>query len=112
MVGVFADQHMCDSPFGRQTTFDQSGGGRCLCNTIGAGAAGVFGADGNDHTQLRGHDVQSVGAVLADLVHQPAAARANKAVGFDDLLDPRQILGQVAAIAFGHPFALGRGLAG
>ena len=56
--------------------------------------------------------VQPLGAVLTDLVHLrrsrighsdngEAAARANKAVGLDHLLDPRQVLWQVAAIALG-----------
>ena len=44
---------------------------------------------------------------LADLVHLPAATGAFQAGGLDDLLDARQVLGQIAAIAPGHPFALG-----
>ena len=44
---------------------------------------------------------------LADLVHLPAATGAFQAVGLDDLLDARQVLGQVAAVAPGHRFALG-----
>jgi len=112
MIRVFADQDMRDGPFGRQAALDQGGGGRCLRHAIRAGAAGVFGADSDDHAQLRRHDVQPVGAVLADLVHLPAAAWADEAVGFDDPLDPGQVLGQVAAVAPGHPFAFRRGIAG
>lgn len=94
------DQNVRDGPFGRQAAFDQSGGGRCLCDTIGADAAGVFGTDGDKLAQLRRHDVQPLGAVLTDFVHLPAATEANEAVGFNDLFDPRQILRQIAAITF------------
>ena len=97
---------MRDGPFGRQSAFDQGGGCGCLCDTIGAGAAGVFGADGDNHAQLRGHDIQPLGAVLANLVHHATPARTVQAIGLDDPLDPRQILGQVAAIALGRSSAL------
>lgn len=57
-------------------------------------------AHGDNHTQLRGHDVQPFGAILADLVHDAAATRADEGGGFDDLLDARQIGRQVADGAF------------
>ena len=51
-------------------------GVRRLGHPVGAGPAGVFGAHGDDHAQLGRHDVQPLAAVLADLVHEPAATRA------------------------------------
>jgi len=52
---------------------------------------------------------------LADLVHLPAATGAFQAGGLDDLLDARQVLGQIAAVApgrglFAARFVIGRGL--
>ena len=41
-------------------------------------------------------DVQPLAAVFADLVHDTAAARADQAVGLDDLFDARQPGRQIA----------------
>ena len=112
MIRIFADQHMGDGPFGRQPALDQPGQGRRLRDPVGAGSAGVFGSHGHDHPALRGHDVQTLGANFADLVHQPAAAWALQAVRLDHLFDTRQTLGQVATIAPGAFLALGLVVAG
>ena len=58
--------------------------------------AGVTRADGLDHPQLGGDDVDPFRAVLADLHHLAAAARTDQAVGLNPFLDPRQILWQRA----------------
>ena len=87
MVCVFADQHMGDGAFGGQAAFDESRRRGRLRDTVGADPAGIFWSDGSDHPQLRGHDVEALRAVLADLVHPSAATRAFEAVRFDDLLD-------------------------
>src|SRR6056297_981378 len=105
VVSIFADQDVGDGALGRKATLDQGRRGRSLFHTVGAGAAGILGTDGHDHTQLRRHDVQPLGTVFADLVHLPAAAGANEHLGLDDLLDPRQVRGQVATVAPGQPFA-------
>src|SRR6056297_1512131 len=112
MVSIFADQDVGDGALGRKATLDQGRRGRSLFHTVGAGAAGILGTDGHDHTQLRRHDVQPLGTVFADLVHLPAAAGAHEHLGLDDLLDPRQVRGQVATVAPGQPFAFRRVIAG
>ena len=101
---------MGDGTLGRQAARDEMRRGRHLGHAIGADAAGVFGANGHDNLQLRGHDVQPLGAILTDLVHQPAATGAQQAFRLDHALDARQVLGQVAPVAPGHTpgTALGR----
>jgi hypothetical protein len=78
-----------------------------LGDPIGAGTARVFWAHGHDDPQLGRNDVQSFGAIFADPVHRPAAARAFNTVRLDHLFDARQPLGQVAAIALGGFLAFG-----
>lgn len=56
----------------------------------------------DEHPRLRRHDVQPLGAILTDLVHQPAATGAQQAFQLDHALDARQVLGQVAPIAPGR----------
>ena len=107
MVGIFADRDEGHGPFGRQPALDQSRRCRRLGDAICASPAGIFRAHGDDHAQLRRHDVQPLRAVFTDLVHLPAAAWAHQAIGFDNLLDARQMFRQVTAVALGHPFALG-----
>ena len=108
MVRILAHQHMRDGAFRRQPTLYQPCGRRSLRDPIRAGAAGVFGTDRHDHPALGRHDIEPLVAVLADPVHLPAAAWAVEAVRLDHPLDARQTGGQVAAIAFGDPLALGR----
>jgi hypothetical protein len=47
---------------------------------------------------LRRDDVEPLRAIFADHVHRAAAARARGIFRFDDDLDPRQVLGQRAAL--------------
>ena len=70
--------------------------------------AGVLGAHGDEDPKLCRNDVQALGAVLANAHHLRAAARALRAVGFDDLLDPGQGLGKVADVALGRTGLLER----
>ena len=99
MIGVFRHEHMRDGAFGRQPALNQPGRCRRLDDALLATPAGVFGPHGDDHPQLRRHDVQTLAPVLADPVHLPAAARAVPALRLDHPLDPRQVLGQMADIA-------------
>ena len=78
VIGIFADQHMGER------------------HPVGAGPAGIFRADRDDDTELGGDDVQPLAAILADLVHDTAAAGADQAGGFDDFFDARQCSRQVA----------------
>ncbi len=112
MVRVLGNQNMRNGAFRRQTAFDEMRRCRHLRDAVGTGAAGVFGADGDDHAQLCGHDVQPLRAILADFVHLTTAARAMQTGGFDHTLDARKVLRQVAPIATGRTagFALGRAL--
>ena len=81
---------------GRQATGDQMRGGRSLGHPVGATAAGILRADGDDDAQLRGNDVEALGPVFADPVQRPAAAGAVQALGLDHHLDARQRGRQVA----------------
>lgn len=99
MVCVFGDQHMGDGALGGQAAFDEGCRRGRLRDAVGADATSVFRADGGDLPQLRGHDVETLSPVLADPVHLPAATRAFEAVRFDDLLDARQVRGQVPTVA-------------
>ncbi|KRW94373.1 hypothetical protein AQY21_19830 [Paracoccus sp. MKU1] len=66
-------------------------------DAIGAGAAGILRAAGDDDTELGGHDVEPFRDIFPDAV-QAAAAGAGQAVRFDDLLDARQVLWQRSTI--------------
>ena len=79
--------NMGDGRFSRQAARDQMAGCRCLSDTVGAGAAGIFRAHGHDDTQLSRDDVQPFRAIFADLVHDTTAARADQAGGFNDFFD-------------------------
>lgn len=57
--------HRGDGAFGGQAALDQMHRGRRLCNPVGAVAAGILGADGDDHAQLCRYDVQALGTILA-----------------------------------------------
>jgi hypothetical protein len=92
---------MGDGALGGQPAFDEGRGRRRLRDPVGADAAGIPGTDGRDDAQLCGHDVETLRAIFTNPVHLPAATRAHQGVGLDDLLDPRQALGKIAAIALG-----------
>ncbi|SNS76159.1 hypothetical protein SAMN04488078_10312 [Antarctobacter heliothermus] len=110
MVCVFADQHMGDGTLSGQAALDESRRRGRLCDAVGADATSVFRADGGDHPQLRGYDVETLRPVLADPVHPPAATRAFEAVRFDDLLNARQVCGQVSTVALRGRDLAARGL--
>ena len=69
-----------------------------LHDTIFATPAGVFRAAGDEHPELRRHDVQPLTLVLADPVQLALAARAGLVVDVDDDLDPRQMRRQRSAV--------------
>jgi hypothetical protein len=101
MIRVFADQHMSKRPFGGQCALDQMRGGPGLSNDALAGRAGIFRSDRHEDTQLGGHDIKALGTVFADPHHLAAAAGAKRAVRLDELLNPWQVFGQIAKVAFG-----------
>ena len=99
MLGILGHDHLGDHRLGRQSGLDQA----CRRRRLGdAGAplrAGVTRPDGDDHPKLGRRDIEPLAAILADLDHAPAAARARDAWGFDYLLDAWQLFGQSARTA-------------
>ncbi len=74
-------------------------GGMGLHDRARAAAASVFRAARDQHAQLRRDHAQPLADVLADSGHLAAAARAQRALGLDDPLHPRQMGRQVTAVA-------------
>jgi hypothetical protein len=68
MVCVLADDHVGDGSFGGDAALNQPRGRRRLDHHVLAGAAGVLGPAHHQHAELGRHDVQPLGAVLADQV--------------------------------------------
>jgi hypothetical protein len=88
---------------------DQPRRRRRLRHTVLAGPTGVFGSAHHQHLQLRRHDVQPLGDVLADPVQGAAAARAGLVLDVDDGLDPGQMRRQRSAVGSPPGRALGPG---
>ena len=99
MVPILGNEHLRQRPLGRQPADDQVRRRGGLDDALFAGSAGVLRAHGDDDAKLRRHDVQPLGAVLADADHVPAPAGALGAVRFDNVLDPLQVLGQMTEVA-------------
>ena len=91
MVGIFGDQNLGDGGLGRQAALDQPRRRRGLHDAVLASPAGIFGPPGDEHPELRRHDVQPLALVLADPVQLALAARAGLVVDVDHHLDPRQM---------------------
>ncbi len=107
MVRIFGHGHMGERAFGGQSAFDQPP--RCvrLQDACIAAAAGIAGADGDDHLEAGRNNVQPFGTAFADLHLVGAAAGAGLLRGFEHLLDPRQVVWQMAEIALGRRSRLG-----
>ena len=76
---------LAPAPLGRQPADDELRGCGCLMIPCAQ----------------RRHDVQPLGAALADLDHLPPPARALGAVRFDDLFDTLKALGQMTRLGRG-----------
>jgi hypothetical protein len=99
VVGIFGHQNLRDGGFGRHAAFDQARRRRGLNDPIFAVPAGIFRAAGDEHPELRRHDVQPLALVLADPVQLAlAAAGTGLVVDVDDNLDPRQMRRQRATV--------------
>jgi hypothetical protein len=72
VVGVFGDQHMRDQCLGGYAVLDQPLRRRRLHHFAGARLAGIFGAMGHDHLELRRHNIEPFRDVLADPVLEAA----------------------------------------
>ena len=99
MIGVFGNEHMRDGRFGRQAAFDQTRRDRRLRDAFLAGSASVFGPPRHQDAELRRHDIETLGDILADPVKLTLAARTGLVVDIDDGFDARHMGGQRAAIA-------------
>ena len=98
MIGILGDQDLGDARLGRQPALDQPRGRRRLHHHLGTGAAGVFGPAHDQDAQLRWHDVEALGDILADHMQRARAARTGLVFDVDDRLHPRQMRRQVPAV--------------
>jgi len=90
MVSGLRDHDLGDQRLGGQAAGDDMLGRMGLHHGTRAAAAGVSRAPGDQHAELRRHDVRTLGHVLADLRHLAAAARARDGLGRDHPPDPGQ----------------------
>ena len=91
MIGIFGDQDLRDRSLRRDAALDQSRQCRSLRHNLLASPAGVFGAAGDQHTELRGNNVQPLTHVLTDPMQLTMAAGAFLANQINDLLKARQM---------------------
>jgi hypothetical protein len=112
MVSVLGDQHLSDGRLGRDAALDQSRRCRRLNYGVLTRPAGVFGSPDHQNPELGWHDVETLGAILADDVQQPTAAGAALIFNIDYHLDTRQVARQRASVRAalrGLRLSLGRG---
>lgn len=98
VIGVLGNDHMGDQGLGRQTAFDQPWRRGRLYDRARTVATGVFGPADQQYAELLRDHIESLRDILADRVKRAAAARATLVIDIDDHLDPRQMVGQRAAI--------------
>lgn len=91
MVRIFGDEDVGDRILGRDAAFDEARRRRRLHHHFLAGAAGVFGAAGDDHPELGGDDVEALAHVLPHHMQHPPATRAGLVRDVDEPFDPRQM---------------------
>ena len=80
------DQGLARQP-GRHHVFARMG----LHHRARTAAAGIFGAPGDQHAQLRRDHIEPLEDIFANLRHLAAAAGAQRALRLDDALHPRQV---------------------
>lgn len=92
VIRVFGDQNMGQRGLGRHAASDDVGRCRGLGDPALARPAGIFGATGNDHPELRRDNVQPFADILAnDVTLGPTGAGEPRLY---DHLHPLQIFGQ------------------
>jgi IS66 Orf2 like protein len=64
MVGIFGHQNLGDGGLGRHAALNQACWRRGLHDTVLATSAGIFRPDGDEHPELRWHNVQPLALVL------------------------------------------------
>jgi hypothetical protein len=98
-VAELADHHLDDQGLGRQAAVDRPCRGFGGHHDALAGAARIARAAGDAHAQLRGHDVELLGPLLADAVQGAAAAGARRGLDIDHHLVARQMRRQRTEVA-------------
>ena len=97
MIGILAHHHMGDGGLGGDAALDQPGWRRGLDHHVLAGSAGVLRPAHHQNPKLGRHDVQPLGAVLADQVQSARAAGAGLVLNIDQRLNPGQVIRQRTA---------------
>ena len=98
-VAILGDDDPGQQGLGGHAARDRTLGRRRLDHRLGAGAAAIDRAAGDQEAQAAGDDIELLGDILPDLVHLAAAARAGLVLDIDLALDLLQMGRQVAAIA-------------
>ena len=99
VIAELGDDHLRNRRLGRQPARHDMLRRMRLHDRARAAAAGVFRATRDEHAPLRRDHVETLAHVLADLRHDAATARTERARRLDDPLHPRQMRRQAAAIA-------------
>jgi hypothetical protein len=86
----------------KMASWIEKGGDAALASyggdTVLTGPAGIFGPPGDEHPELRRHDIQPLTLVLADPVQLALAAGTGLIVDVDDDLNSRQMRRQGAPV--------------
>lgn len=91
VIGILRHEHVRDRGLGGQSALNQARRGRRLHHHVLTPAAGVFGATRHQHPELRRHDIEPLGDILADPVQRSGTAGAGRIVDLYKALDPRQV---------------------
>lgn len=98
MVRILPHDDVGDQGFSRQTTLDQTRRCRHLHHRAWASPASILGSADHQDPELGRDHIQSLGHIFADGIQDAATAGAGLALDIDDGLNPRQALGQCAAV--------------
>ena len=114
VISVFGDGDVGERAFGRQTALDQPVGRVCLNDACVAAATGISRANGDNDMEAGGNDVEPFGTIFArcpvvvclqtmkgGLHHVGATTGADLLCRFDHPFDARQMVWQMAEVAFG-----------
>jgi hypothetical protein len=101
VLAELGNRHLRQQRLGGDATLHQMGGRRRLAHAGASCRAGVARPHRLDHAILGRRHVEASGAILADPDHLAAAARTLEALGFDHLLNARQVRGKGAGGAAG-----------
>src|SRR5579859_2758245 len=103
VIAVLADQHLGKQCRRCQAAGDHPLRSRSLHHCL-AGPAGIFGASGADHAQLRRNPVQHLAHALSDHMQRTTTAGAGHLINIEPHVLTWQMIGQ--RLAMGRPFSL------